>query len=295
MLSPAAQHRTGNSTRRADLPTAATPQAVRDSLHDSIVMMQFNADYHRMSHIKSRVTRATIKRQVLTQYQAWLNTFMVQHAYESKDAIMFVWLTVWHIDVSQWQRGLELARYALAEGMAAPKDFSRSLVETVTEEIAGGILKAGNAADYLDLLDDLAQLVDGYDMTDQITAKLHKARALARFDHDPTQARELLISAAQLDPKAGVKRHLQALDAGGKPTPRKAADNIQDYSLSARAAATLANMTAPAFLRHAKKHPDLLPRLEIPVGTRHLYRFTPKHVKAYMKHHLVKTRLDAGT
>lgn len=68
---------------------------------------------------------------------------------------------------------------------------------------------------------------------------------------------------------------------------RKAAYEIQEYSLSGRAAAAMANMTAPAFLRHAKKNPELLPRIEIPLGTRNLYRFNPKHVKAYMTHHLV--------
>jgi hypothetical protein len=144
------------------------------------------------------------------------------------------------------------------------------------------------------LLDALALQVDGYDMTDQITAKLYKARALARLQRDPETARELLLTATQLDPKAGVKRYLKALDAGNKPTVKKEVANIQDYSLSARAAATLANMTPPAFLRHAKKHPDLLPRLEIPVGARHLYRFNPKHVKAYMKQHLVNTRKDTS-
>ncbi|UOG93186.1 MAG: hypothetical protein L3K52_05490 [Candidatus Thiothrix sulfatifontis] len=68
---------------------------------------------------------------------------------------------------------------------------------------------------------------------------------------------------------------------------RKAVHEIHEYSLSGRAAAAMANMTAPAFLRHAKKHPNLLPRIEIPVGNRHLYRFNPKHVKAYMVRHLV--------
>ncbi|UJS23372.1 phage terminase small subunit [Thiothrix winogradskyi] len=295
MLSPAAQHRTGTRTTRAELPaTAATVNPAREACHDSIIAAQFSADYHRMSHIKSRATRASAKRQALTQYQAWLNTFMVQQAYESKAAIMFVWLTVWHIDVGEWQRGLELARFALAERLSAPKDFSRTLAETVTEEIAGGILKAGDTATHADVLDDLAQVVSGYDMTDQITAKLHKARALARLDTDPEKARELLLIAAQLDPNSGVKRYLKTLDAGAKPTPSQAPEKIADYSLSARAAATLANMTAPAFLRHAKKHPELLPRLEIPVGTRHLYRFNPKHVKAYMKHHLVNARKDVN-
>lgn len=276
--------------KAAQAPTLA---AAREERHENIIMAQFNADYHRMTHIKSRTTRVSVKRSALTQYQQWLDAFQHQQGYEGKEATMFVWLTLWHIDVGDWQRGLELASFALNEGLTAPKDFNRTLAETVAEEIAGGILKTGELANHADLLDALAQRVDRHDMTDQITAKLYKARALARLHSDPDKARELLLTAAQLDPKAGVKRYLQALDAGNKPTVKKEVANIQDYSLSARAAAKLANMTAPAFLRHAKKHPDLLPRLEIPVGARHLYRFTPKHVKAYMKQHLVNTRKDS--
>jgi hypothetical protein len=299
MLSPAAQHRHSSGNREA-LPTTAatndTATAAREERHDTLVMTQFKADYHRMTHIKSRVTRIAVKRGILSQYQEWLNTFMDKQSYEGKETMMFVWLTLWHLDVGEWERGLALARFALHEGMGAPKDFARSLAETVTEEIAGGILKTGELASHADLLDELAQLVDGRDMTDQITAKLHKARALARLTSDPATAREYLLTAAQLDPASGVKRYLKALDAGAKPQGKTAVVvDIQEYSLSARAAAKLANMTAPAFIRHAKKHPDLLPRVEIPIGTRHLYRFTPKHVKAYMKQHLVKARKDVNT
>lgn len=273
---------------------AQTVEAAREERYENIIMAQFKADYYRMMHIKSRKTRVSVKRATLAQYQAWLTDFMHKQSYEGNETSMFVWLTLWHLDVGDWQRGLELAGFALAEGMSSPKDFARTLVETVTEELVGGILKEGTVTRNADLLDDLAQRVNGYDMTDQITAKLYKARALARLDSDPNKARECLLMAAELDPNAGVKRHLTALDAGDKPKTRKV-ENIQDYSLSARAAATLANMTPPAFLRHAKKHPDLLPRLEIPVGTRHLYRFNPKHVKAYMKQHLVNARKDVNT
>lgn len=275
--------------------TAATAHPASEDRHEPVIVAQFKADQNSMSHIKSRTRRIVAKRQALARYQQWLDAFPHKRVFEKSDEAMFAWLLLWTIDVGDWQRALVLARFALPAGMLSPLDFSRTLPETVTEEIAGGILNAGATADHADLLDDLAQLVDGYDMTDQITAKLHKARALARLDTDPEQARQLLATAEALDPKSGVKRHLKALATSDKPAQRKAADDIQAYSLSGRAAAAMANMTATAFLRHAKKHPELLPRLEIPVGTRHLYRFNPKHVKAYLKNHLVNTRKDANT
>lgn len=275
----------------ATLPASAdAPKLDKVQLYESVIVGQFSADYHAMGHIKSRTRRVDAKRHALERYQQWLDAFMQRQGWEGREASMFVWLMLWHIDVGNWQRGLELARFALGVSLTSPKDFSRTLPETVCEEIAGGILKAGNPADHADVLEGLAALLSGHDMTDQISAKLHKARGMSLMDADPAQARQHLLKALELDSGAGVKRILQTLDSN-KPKTRSQPVNIQDFSLSGREAATLANMTAPAFLRHAKKHPDLLPRVEIPVGKRNFYRFNPKHVRAYMKQHLIKSEV----
>ena len=298
MLSPAARHRqaaTGatpnNSAELATLPAPAAVGTTRTTPnHDRVIVAQFLSDHSHMSHIKSRTRRNAAKRQALATYQTWLDAFAERDDPATQERTMFVWLLVWHIDAGQWERALVLARTAIAEQLNAPKEFERNLAETVCEEIVSGILKGDNIPDYHDLLDALAELLDGQDMSDPITAKLYKARALSMFGSDPLKARELLLKALAFDPKAGVKRHLQALDNLGKPEPVKRPEvlNIQEYSLSARQAAQLISMTAPAFLRHAKKYPALLPRIEIPVGKRNFYRFNPKHVKAYLKQHLVK-------
>ena len=296
MLSPAAQHRMKASMPVAEsYPPAELPRpepvaeiAGNTAFHETVLMGQFKADYYKMGHIKSRSRRVDAKRHALERYQEWLNAFLNRQGWEGREASMFVWLLLWHIDTGDWKRGVELARFALTAGFCSPKDFSRTLAETVCEEIVGGILKSEQAANHADTLDDLAQLVVSHDLTDQITAKLYKARGLARLTIDPTAARVMLVQALELDSHAGVKRHLKALDTPNTPKDEKPAVKIQEFSLSAAAAAKVANMTAPAFLRHAKKHPDLLPRVEIPIGKRTLYRFNPKHVRAYMKQHLVK-------
>lgn len=296
MLSPAAEHRMKASVARAaSLPEPAAPatpdrksKPAIEPHHEPVFMGQFKADYHQMTHIKSRTRRKEAKRAAVEKYQQWLTDFMHRQVWEAREINMFVWLMLWHIDAGDWWRGLELARFALAYGMCSPKDFSRTLAETVCEEIAGGILKSGNAADHADLLAELSKQVGGHDMADQIAAKLHKAQGLAMLNSDPEQARAQLLKALELDSGAGVKRILKALD-GNQRKPRSQPVNIQEFSLSGRAAATLANMTAPAFLRHAKKHPDKLPRVEIPLGKRTLYRFNPKHVRAYMTQHLINS------
>lgn len=298
MLSPAAQHRLkASGGGRVETPAAATvasekPNTARIQNHESVLAGQFFADLHSMGHIKSRIRRTDKKRHALERYQVWLDSFMERGGWQGRESFMFVWLLLWTIDVSEWRRGLQLAQFALAAGMGTPKDFSRNLAETVCEEIVGGILKTDDPAQYSDILETLAALVNGCDMTDQITAKLCKARGVVRLTVDPEKARELFLQALKLDPDVGVKRYLKALDNTKTPKVRTPSDSLQAFSLSATAAAKLANMTAPAFLRHAKKYPDLLPRVEIPIGKRTLYRFNPKHVRAYQKQHLIKTKQD---
>lgn len=296
MLSPAASHRLKTSVARAATLPAPAMQPKVDSKplpaiepkHEPVFLGQFKADFNQMAHIKSRARRVDAKRNALTRYQQWLTDFMRRQGWEGREINMFVWLMLWHMDVGDWRRGLELARFALAAGMASPKDFSRTLAETVCEEIAGGILKAGCFNSHADVLEGLAELLAGHDMTDQISAKLCKARGLACIPLDTDKARQHLLQALELDSGAGVKRILKALD-GNQRHPRSQPVNIQEFTLSGRAAAQLANMTAPAFLRHAKKHPDQLPRVEIPIGKRTLYRFNPRHVRAYMKQHLINS------
>ena len=284
MLSPAAQHRLTAQTGQA-VPLA--PSA--GNTHQNIWLAQFDSELSQMSHIKSRTRRIKAKQQVLARHQEWLEAFIECTDWTRRQKNMFVWLLVWHLDVSDWRRGLDLARFALNAGFTAPKDFARNLAETVCEEITSGILKADACHNHLALLDELAALVESQDMADQITAKLLKARALARIPLEPEKARELLLQALELDPKSCVKRHLKAVDALTQPKPaREPAINLKEFSLSANAAAKLANMTAPTFLRHAKKHPNLLQRVEIPVGNRNYYRFNPKQVRAYLRQNLVK-------
>ena len=268
------------------------PVKVRIQNHEAVLVSQFFIDLKGMASIRSRLMRVSKKRHTLERYQEWLDSSIHRQGWEGREITMFVWLLLWTIDVGEWQRGLYLARFALAAGMSSPKDFSRNLAETVCEEIAGGILKADKVVEYAGVLDDLAVLVEGCDMVDQITAKLHKARGIACLSDDPEKARGLFEQALALDPDAGVKRYLKALGKTNAPKVRTPSDSLQAFSLSAAAAAKLASMTAPAFLRHAKKYPDLLPRLEIPIGKRTLYRFNPKHVRAYQKHYLIKTAKD---
>ena len=300
MFSPAAAHR---MKVQAQTP-APLVQDVSDEFalpsplphHESVLRGQFKADFHQLKHIKSRVRRNKEKQYILTRYQGWLDSVLQEKesSLVGTQASMFVWLLVWHLDVGEWQRGFELARIALKQGLAAPTDFSRSLAETVCEELVTGILKAELAPNYGLLLIELNALLGGYDMADPVSAKLYKALGLAYQHTQPEVAKAYFVQALALDSDAGVKRYLKALNGQGARRTREPVRDYRQFTLSANAAAKLANMTTQRFLRHAKKHPDLLPRLEIKLNLRKIYQFNPAHVKAYLQAHLITSSKDAN-
>lgn len=309
MLSPAAQQRKiADKVQSVQAATSVTPPAatapattvapddripsVSVPVEHNVWALRFKMDFDRMNHIKSRTRRNLAKRETLVSLQDWLNTVMQSGDDEPDTEWQFVWLLVWHLDVCDWQRGLTLARYALNAGFSAPRDFNRNLAELVCEDIADGILHAGTCSSHLNLLDELAALVEDYDITDQISAKLFKARGLARIPLDLVTARDYLQQALELDANAGVKKHLNNLKLllSEKPkTSRAAPVDLTAFNLSARAAAKMANMHVSTLLRHAKAQPQLLPCVAIPVGNRTFYRFNQKQVKAYLTQHMVKT------
>jgi hypothetical protein len=300
MFSPAATHR---MKVQAQIP-APLVQDVSDEFalpsplphHESVLRGQFKADFYQLKHIKSRVRRNKEKQYILTRYQGWLDSVLQEKesSLVGTQASMFVWLLVWHLDVGEWQRGFELARVALKQGLAAPTDFSRSLAETVCEELVTGILKAELAPNYRLLLIELNALLSGYDMADPVSAKLYKVLGLAYQHTEPEVAKAYFVQALELDADAGVKRYLTALNGQSGKRIREPVLDYRQFTLSANAAAKLANMTTPRFLRHAKKHPDLLPRLEINLNRRKVYQFNPAHVKAYLQAHLITSSKDAN-
>lgn len=290
MLSPASQHRLKiNEEGQHQKVTANSGDDVQR--HDAVLRGVFQVDFSRAKTIKSHLRRKDFKRHALKRYQVWLDSFVKylhKTGFDSELEEMFVWLMLWHIDVGDWRRGLQLAHVALTANMSVMKGFERNIAEVICEEIVGGILKSGASVEYADLLEELAELLADEDMLDQISAKLCKARGLSCIDSTPKQAIQFFEQALRLDENVGVKRYLKVLHSKPKPKSCKAYNNVQEYSLSATAAAKMANITTPTLIRRAKKYPDRLPHIAIPFGSRTFYRFSPKHVRAYMRKYLVK-------
>jgi len=277
MLSPAASHR-----QRMNETTQVPTEPVILSHHESLVISQFKSDRLRLTTIRSRSRRDEAKRSLLTEYDNWIDELMCSEVFNQAQESMFVWLLLWHVDVGNWEKAVAMAAFALRKGMTTPLNFSRNLSEVIAEQVADGINRSGEHVKYRVVLESLIGLVISEDMKDQITAKLYKACGLAFIAADVKHAEAMFEKALSFNPNVGVKQLIKNLHS----SPRK--HKSKAYSLSAKEAAMLLNVSLPTILRHAKKYPEKLPHLLIQQGTRTVYRFNQSDVKKYKQQELRK-------
>lgn len=141
---------------------------------------------------------------------------------------------VWHLDVGNFERGLELGAYALEHKLPLPDQYNRDIAtllidETSTAALAGKL--QGEQA--LAVLAQVNELTAGHDAPDQARAKLHKAFGYALIGKTATtdpdiaelplpaamQAMAHLARAHELFDKVGVKKDMERLERRIKAPP----------------------------------------------------------------------------
>ena len=224
-------------TAAADRPAAAPapPQPAGNTpaaRAAATIAMRLRHDIQRLRQIKSVDRKIAAKREMLPEYRAWCdglldagrattgNTLEPTGADDVLPTIM-----VWHLDVGDWWRALDLAAFALRFALPMPSRYERDAATLVLELIADAALKVQARSDVfpLDVLEAVEALTDGIDMHDQPRAKLLKAigaeliRAAGMSTGDaivPTidRAAAVLTKAQDLHDRVGVKTMLRGLD-----------------------------------------------------------------------------------
>ncbi|MDQ9633859.1 phage terminase small subunit, partial [Serratia marcescens] len=179
---------------------------------------------------------------------------------------VIVTLMIWAIDAGDYPLAVRIGRYVIEHNLAMPDQFRRTAATALVEELCDPILvqvKADESTDltaHLQVLDELAQIVDGKDMPDVVLAKLFKVRGFAlRGGDDAAQAKalELLRQALKLDANAGVKKAIESLARQVKKAGQNtggAGDNDADTSGTATTtdAAAASKTTVPATQRRQR-------------------------------------------
>lgn len=232
----------GKAARQAAGPAGA-PTGVAATEY-ALLKASLGVDLRRLSEIQSIEAKVALKRDLLPTYMPWVQGVLEADA-GAEDEIL-AWVLVWLIDCEAWTFAFPLIRYVLKHGLNLPDRIRRTAPTYVSEEIAESALKrlgqeppmaADDTAIMVRRLDDIADLVAGEDIFDEVRAKLEKAQGLAAValaavtqpDADgpagalaAVQDRALahLDRALALNPKAGVKQvrdRLKKARAGADP------------------------------------------------------------------------------
>jgi len=172
MASPAQLHRMRVLAARARASTDAP--ATIGGVYGQM-MAKLTQDARRLHDIQSVERKIAVKRELLPDYQAYIDGVLTGDTGE-QDEVMAT-LMLWHIDAGLYERGLDIAAYVLRHDLALPERLKRNTATLLLDEVAGPLAN-GAVVDWtraMSILQRVAMLVDGQDAPDQARAKLHLA------------------------------------------------------------------------------------------------------------------------
>jgi len=174
-----------------------------------LMLAKLAEDKRRLKDLQSIERKIDVKRQLLPEYQPWIEGVIQGDTGQQDDVFMTV--LVWTIDTGDLEAAIPLADYAIRHKLAMPDQYKRTTACVIAEEAADIALK-GTAVPFA-LLQAVAALTADHDMPDEVRAKLHKAIGYALRDAGQlAEARERLAYALQLHAKVGVKKDIERLD-----------------------------------------------------------------------------------
>lgn len=194
-----------------------------------LMRARLGVDLRRLREIQGREKKIELKAQLLPGYAAWVDGVLAAGTAANDDILIHV--MIWRIDVGDYAAAMPLIRHVIEHKLPLPERFERTAPTMIAEEIAEAALAATGQGKPFDLavLEEVAEIVAEEDIFDVVRAKLHKAIGLqlqrlaestpATADGPAgaraaafTRARANFVRALALDPNAGVKKRIEAID-----------------------------------------------------------------------------------
>jgi len=176
--SPALRHRERVISARS---AAATESGgVTTGSAYELQLMKLAGDRRTLSEIQSIERKIAVKATLLPSYQQWVDGVLAEGNGGQDDVLATV--LVWHIDTGDYDRALQIARYAVEHKFTLPDQYSRNVATMLIDEFSGGYLTgklSQDAQHAVAVLSEVKALTDEADAPDQARAKLHKAIAYA--------------------------------------------------------------------------------------------------------------------
>lgn len=211
MSSPARKHFQRTSAASSQAAEATGP---RDANGYELMLMKLAQDKRRLHDIQSMEKKAEVKRELLPEYEPWVDGVLKGEQGVQDHVLMTV--MVWRIDAGDYVGALEIARYAIKHKLSMPDQYKRTTACLIAEEMADMAIKAhdGGIAINAEPLQQAAEITAEEDMPDEVRAKLYKAIGYAMSGEKPLLAKALdyFKRALNLHDKVGVKKDIEKLE-----------------------------------------------------------------------------------
>lgn len=199
------------SRRRAPTNTVSrTSPAGSVSNKTSLMQIKLTNDLHRISLQASRQRKHALQRDMLPEYDDYLNSAMANPT--GGDDPVLIQCMIWRYNLGDIEQATKLADHAITHGLSMPEQFKATVKQFVCREVAYWALaqqKEGNDPD--PYLSDIYTRSRNWDKPDQIEARLLKAKGQQLIESNPAAALEYFEQAAPLDDRIGVSQIIKRL------------------------------------------------------------------------------------
>lgn len=215
MGSPARKHFERISATSSQAAESETPQ---DANGYELMLYKLAQDKRRLKDVQSMERKAEVKREILEEYQPWIEGVLEGNQGVQDDVLVTV--MVWNIDAGYLDKALRIARYVIEHKLAMPDQYKRSTACLLAEEFSDIALRdlatatktEAELAEISQILQSVNELTQAEDMPDEVRAKLHKAIGLTLTASDKSAALDHLRRAFTLHDKVGVKKDIEKLE-----------------------------------------------------------------------------------
>jgi hypothetical protein len=193
---------------------AAEAETTRDATAYEMMLLKLAEDKRRLKDVQSMERKAEVKRELLPEYEPWVEGVLQGCLGVQDDVLMTV--MVWRIDAGDYAGAIEIARYAIQHKLSMPDQYKRTTACLIAEEMADAALKAHDAGAVLvvEPLQEVAEITAEEDMPDEVRAKLYKAIGYAMSGNKTMigSALDFMRRALGLHDKVGVKKDIERLE-----------------------------------------------------------------------------------
>ncbi|BAV77754.1 phage small terminase subunit [Pseudomonas chlororaphis subsp. aurantiaca] len=202
----------------AAAPAAYSPAEALSSLanarkHLLLQEAALDLDLERLSALNNLASKQALKRdELLPKYQDFIQRY-IESGLVMPNRVL-VQVIVWLFDTEQFEDGLELADFAIAQGQEMPERFKRRDIQTF---VADAVIEWANAEQDVQrspepYVSNLLPRVDGeWQLPEQIPAKYHKLLGIRAMDQQKWEAAITHFErATELYSAIGVKTKLDA-------------------------------------------------------------------------------------